>query len=106
MTARIDVRNGTVHIPADVADRYFDGIDAVVVLIRDGLLWILPVRQTAAGGCLLKRRNLAGDRVASAPDVFHANHLDDWVASKLEATWSADRGALIAEIGNCKLSLQ
>ena len=106
MTARIDVRSGAVYLSADVVERYFNGIDAVVVLVRDKQLWILPVHQSAAGGCLLKRRNLAGDRVASAPDVFRAHHLDDWVVDRLEATWSQDKGALIAEIGCCKPSLQ
>jgi len=95
MSALIDVRNGSVYLDAAVADRYFHGIDAVVMLIREGELHILPVHQMAAGGCLLKRRNAAGDRVASAPDVFHANDLGTWCADGLQAIWSSEKGALI-----------
>jgi hypothetical protein len=94
VSARVDVRAGSVYLPAAVADVYFRGVEAVVVLIRDGGLEILPVRQMAAGGCLLKVRNAAGDRLASAPDVFFANGLGDWTAAGLEAAWSPERGSL------------
>lgn len=98
MTARLDVRAGAVYLPAEVVDTYFSGIDAVILLIRDGALQILPVQQMAAGGCLLKVRNAAGDRVAVAPDVFHANGLGDWSAEALEARWSAEQGALLVDL--------
>lgn len=98
MSARIDVRNGAVYLDAEVVERYFKGIEAVIVLIREGELQILPVHQMAAGGCLLKLRNAAGDRVASAPDVFRANNLETWTAAGLMAAWSVEKGALIAAI--------
>ena len=98
MTAKIDVRNGSVYLSAAVVETYFRGIDAVVVLIREGRLEILPVQRMAAGGCLLKIRNAAGDRVAAAPDVFHANDLEAWTADGLDARWSGERGALMAEL--------
>ena len=98
MSARIDVRAGSVYLPAELADSYFHGVDAVALLIRDGVLQILPVRQTASGGCLLKIRNAAGDRVASAPDLFHANGLGDWQAAGLEARWCDNYGGLIIPI--------
>lgn len=75
------------------------GSMTVVMLIREDELHILPVHQMAAGGCLLKRRNAAGDRVASAPDVFGANGLETWCADGLEAVWSAEKGALIVALG-------
>ena len=99
MSAQIDVRSGSVYLDAAVADRYFGGVDAVVMLIREGELHILPVHQMAAGGCLLKWRNAAGDRVASAPDVFGAKGLETWCADGLEAVWSAEKGALIIALG-------
>jgi hypothetical protein len=102
MSDRIDVRNGAVYLDAGTVERYFKGIEAVILLIRDGELQILPVHQMAAGGCLLKQHNAAGDRVASAPDVFRANELENWSAKALEATWSNEKGALVAtlEIAN------
>ena len=98
MTARVAVRGGAVYLPAAVAETYFSGIDAVVLLIRDGALQILPVHRMAAGGCLLKVRNAAGDRVAATPDVFHANGLEAWAAEDLAARWSAAQGALVVDL--------
>lgn len=98
MTAKVDVRSGSVYLSAAVVETYFQNIGAVIVLIRDGSLQILPVHRMAAGGCLLKVRNAAGDRVASAPDVFHANDLGHWAATGLEAQWSADQGALLVDL--------
>ena len=98
MTARVTVRNGSVYLDRRTVDRYFPGIDAVIILIRDEQLQILPVHQMAAGGCLLKIRNAAGDRVASAADVFLEHGLQDWSAVDLEAAWSRELGALTVQI--------
>ena len=51
VTSGVDIRNGSVYLPAETVDRYFRGVDCVILLIRDGALLILPVRQAAAGGC-------------------------------------------------------
>ncbi len=93
MTATVDVRAGSVRLPADTARRYFGGIEAVVLLVRDGALLVLPVRRMEQGGCLLKLRNAAGDGVVSAPDMFVAHGLEGRSAEGLPATWSmADAG--------------
>ena len=98
MTARVDVRRGSVYLRAQDYDTYFAGVAAVILLIRDGTLQILPVRQMAAGGCLLKIRNAAGDRVATAPDVFAANDLGAWCEEGLAARWSPGQGALLVDL--------
>ena len=98
MHRTIDIKRGSIYISAEVYDTYFAGLEAVIVLIRDENLLILPVRQMATGGCLLKVRNARGDRVATAPDVFEAHGLSDFNADALEATWSSDEGALIAKL--------
>ncbi|SMF30687.1 hypothetical protein SAMN06265365_13736 [Tistlia consotensis] len=103
MTARVEVRDGAVYLPAALAETYFRGVDAVVLLIRGGALQVLPVRQAAAGGCLLKIRNAAGDRVAAAPDLFLAAGLGAWAAQGLEARWSSEAGALVVELPIQKL---
>ena len=100
MVRTVDVKRGSIYISAEVYDVYFKGLEAVIVLIRDGQLMILPVRQMAAGGCLLKMRNAKGDRVATAPDVFDAHGLQDFSAKALEATWSSEDGALVAALGD------
>ena len=95
---RLSVRRGSVYLPAALCARHFSGLDAVIVLIRDGRLMVLPVRQMSAGGTLLKIRNARGDRVAAAPDVFAANGLDDLEAEDLPVRWSAEDAALIADL--------
>lgn len=96
--ARVDVRRGAVYLPAELCARHFAGIDAVIVLIRERRLMVLPVMQATAGGCLLKIRNARGDRVAAAPDVFAANGLADFAAEGLPAAWSDEEAALIVAL--------
>lgn len=99
MTAHaVSVRRGSIYIPRAAADRYFRDVASVIVLIREGRLEILPVRHAAAGGCLLKIRNAAGDRVAVAMDVFAENGLSDWSADGLPAQWSDDHATLFVEL--------
>ncbi len=98
MAVRIGVRDGSVYLNRQTVETYFRHIDAVIILIRDQQLQILPVRQMAAGGCLLKVRNAVGDRVANSPDVFAEHGLSAWRDDDIEAVWSATLGALVAEI--------
>ena len=95
MTAKNAVRDGSIYLQAEDYERYFSGLDAVVVLIREGALHILPVQQLMSGGHLLKIRNANGDRVISAPDVFAEHDRLDWVAYDLTAQWIAEHGALV-----------
>lgn len=98
MSGTVDIRRGAVYLSAELCETYFRGIEAVIVLIRDGALMVLPVRQMAAGGCLLKIRNARGDRVAAATDVFAANGLAELTAEGLAAIWSASDGALVVPL--------
>lgn len=96
--ATIDIARGTVRFPAALVNTYFAQIDAVAVLIDGAVLRILPVRHVAAGGCLLKQCNLAGDRVAAAFDAFESSGLGDWEAKGLPVRWSSSDAALLADI--------
>lgn len=98
MSATLSIRSGSIYLSADDYDVYFRGLDAVIVIIRNNELHILPVQQVMAGGYILKIRGANGDRVVSAPDVFIEHDLMDWRAQSVEATWCADRGALICPI--------
>jgi len=100
MTARICVRDGAIYLPADVVATYFRGIDAVIVLLQERELRILPVHQATSGGCLLKLRNAAGDRVAQARDVFQDQDLLGFAAEDLAARWESGMGALCVELKN------
>ena len=94
MSATVDVVEGRILLPADLAAAYFAEVEAVVVLIDPDRISVLPVRHMAAGGCLLKQRNMAGDRVAAAPDVFRHVGLGAWQGKGLPALWSEADGAL------------
>lgn len=95
MTCTVTLRRGSLCFSRGDYDRFFSGVDSVV-LLRDGAtLLILPVMQAAAGGYLLKQRNLAGDRVAHAAGFFRENGIPDEVERESAAGWSGERAALI-----------
>jgi hypothetical protein len=92
----ISLKRGALYVTSDIYDRYFAGLEAVILLRRDRDLCILPVRHAAAGGYLLKLRNKAGDRVVHAPDFFREHGIDDNIELELSAVWSRESAALIA----------
>lgn len=98
MCAEISVKRGSIYVPADVYQLYFPGIEAIIAIIRDGVLQIMPVQHISAGGCLLKIRNTRGDRVAAAQDVFVANGLGEWSCDNLKAEWDQSLAALVCTI--------
>ncbi|NJO31797.1 MAG: hypothetical protein HC869_00330 [Rhodospirillales bacterium] len=98
MSATVSIARGGVYISADTYAKYFNGVDAVALIIRDGQLHILPVRHMASGGALLKIRNSAGDRVVTAPDLFASHGLEEWAADNVAAAWSSDHVALTIPI--------
>ena len=71
------MRRGALHFTREVYERFFAGLDNVV-LLRDGAdLLVLPVRHQAAGGYVIKLRNAAGDRMVNAADFFRDNGIED-----------------------------
>ncbi|MEZ0352353.1 hydrogenase maturation protease [Mycobacterium sp. pR1184] len=53
--------DGYLRLDAALAASRFPA-DAVAAVIRDGDLWLIPLRGPRSGGLLLKQRNPAGDR--------------------------------------------
>lgn len=94
--ATVTLRRGALYLSCEIYDRYFAGLEAVILLRRDRDLCILPVRHAAAGGYLLKLRNKLGDRVVHAPDFFREHGVHEDIALQLSAVWSTERGALVA----------
>lgn len=92
----VTVKRGSLYLGCDVYDRYFPGLDGVILLRRDDDLLILPVRHAASGGYLLKLRSAAGDRVVSAPDFFREQGIEEDCERHLAVTWSPEKGALCA----------
>jgi hypothetical protein len=92
----VSLKRGALYLSCEVYDRYFAGLETVILLRRDRDLCILPVRHAAAGGYLLKLRNKAGDRVVHAPDFFREYGVDESAVRELPVVWSSERGALVA----------
>jgi hypothetical protein len=92
----VGLKRGAIYLSCDVYDRYFAGLEAVILLRRGQDLCILPVRHAAAGGYLLKLRNKAGDRVVHAPDFFREHGIQENVSREWSVVWSAEQGALVA----------
>lgn len=77
---RLGARLAAVRFPSDAA----------TALVRDGELWLMPLRGPRSGGLLLKQRNPAGDRSVLIREV-----LDDRVPTgPCPARWDAAQGAL------------
>lgn len=81
--------DGYLRLDALLAGKRFPS-SAAVALVREGQLWLLPLRGPQSGGLLLKQRNPAGDRSALVRDV-----LSDRVPIGIRpAVWDDDQGAL------------
>ncbi len=61
--------DGSLHLDADVAARFFPA-DSLAARCDGDDLVLYPLRSTAAGGLLLKQRTAAGDRATLIHQVF------------------------------------
>lgn len=95
--ATVNVRRGSLHLDAQVCERYFSGLDAVILLRRDDDLYIMPVHNTAGGGYLLKLRNSVGDKIVNAMDFFREHGLDEFREFSFTVTWDQTMSALKAK---------
>ncbi len=96
MSGKVSIREGSIYLPHELVDTYFRDIDAVIVLIQQGELMVMPVHQATSGGSLLKVKNAAGDRVVQARDVFQDQEMLDFRADNLAVIWSSEKSALCA----------
>jgi hypothetical protein len=94
--ATLTLKRGSLYLSREVYDRYFPGLETIILLRRGDDLVILPVRHAAAGGYVLKLRNSAGDRVVHAPDFFRQHHIDEGSERTLAVQWSSESAGLVA----------
>jgi hypothetical protein len=88
--------HGYLVLGAELARAYFPG-DTILALRRDRELWLLPTRGAAAGGLVLKQRNLDGDRSVLVREVLE----DAPVTGSRAAFWDDANGALrVALVGH------
>ena len=92
-----EIRRGGLYLSREICDRYFAGLETVILLRRERDLLVMSVRHAAAGGYLLKRRNGAGDRLVFAPDFFREHGLGDEERREIPLGWEAGLAALVAK---------
>jgi hypothetical protein len=92
--ASIVLKRGALYISRDVCERYLAGLNTVILLRRESDLLILPVRNAASGGYLLKIRNAAGDRMVDGVDFFRSNNAYSADERLLTIAWSTELAAL------------
>lgn len=81
--------DGYLRLSRESAERFFPE-DSLVALWRNGELFLLPTRGAAAGGLLLKQRNVNGDRSLLLSEVFQFQ----MPTGVFEADWHNDVGGL------------
>ncbi len=81
--------DGYLRLAADLAASRFPS-DAVAAVVRDGALWLIPLRGPSSGGLLLKQRNPAGDRAALVREVLG----DDFPVGVRRAFWDDSQRAM------------
>lgn len=87
--------DGYIRLDAALAASRFPS-DAVVAVVRDGALWLVPLRGPRSGGLLLKQRNPAGDRTTLVREVLE-DHIPTGVQS---AFWDDAQAALRIPLGS------
>jgi hypothetical protein len=91
----VSIHRGALHFSAGVYERYFAGLENVVLLRDVDRLIVMPVRHAAAGGSLIKIRNAKGDRSVTAADFLRDAGIEDSADMTLTASWDEGRAALI-----------
>lgn len=87
--------DGYIRLDAALAASRFPS-DAVVAVVRDGALWLVPLRGPRSGGLLLKQRNPAGDRTTLVREV-----LEDRIPTGVHsAFWDDAQSALRIPLGS------
>lgn len=86
--------DGYLRLDAALAASRFPS-DAVAAVMRDGDLWLIPLRGPRGGGLLLKRRNPAGDRSLLIREVI----ADRPHTGVTRAFWDDERKSLRIALG-------
>jgi hypothetical protein len=84
---------GYLRICREDAERFFPE-GTLLALWRDDSLWLLPTRGAAAGGLMLKQRNVRGDRSLLISEVFEFQI----PVGSYSATWDDNLGGLRMEV--------
>ena len=90
--------DGYMRISRADAEHFFPE-DTLLAVWREETLVLLPTRGAAAGGLMLKRRNLDGDRSLLISEVFNF----DLPTGTFTAVWDDSIGGLRVAAEKCQL---
>ncbi len=85
--------DGYLRMDLEVAQEFFPE-DALVALVRNRSLYLLPTRGPAAGGLILKQRNLRGDRAVLILEVLQFGESGRIPSGFCEGAWDDAIGGL------------
>ena len=89
-TMQLDLSaDGYLRISREDAEHFFPE-DTLLAIWRDDSLVVLPTRGAAAGGLMLKQRNMRGDRSLLISEVFDF----EIPSGQFTATWDDSIGGL------------
>jgi hypothetical protein len=98
MNHTVCVGRGRVLVPLETYERYLGGAAAGALLAREGQVFLMPLNGPVAGGALLKRKNLRGDRVMLASDFLNEHGIDPFATDReYVVRWITEAGALLIE---------
>jgi len=92
------IHRGSLYLSHEHYEKYFNGLDAVILVMQDAKMLLMPVHNEAGGGLLMKIRNAQGDRVVHAQEFLMFHGMDE-VDAELTGSWDSDRCALVLETG-------
>jgi hypothetical protein len=95
---RIRISRGSIYLDRDLYDACLSGVSAVATVVREGRVYLLPLRGPAAGGLLLKVRNARGDRVVHADEFLHTLGISSIAPERwVSVRWMPDMAGLLLE---------
>src|ERR1700735_1938944 len=95
---RIRISRGSIYLDRDLYTSCWSGVCAVAAVVREGRVYLLPLRGPAAGGLLLKVRNARGDRVVHADEFLHTLGISSIAPERwVTVRWMPDMAGLLLE---------
>ncbi len=91
---QVRIADGSLYLDAEVYDRWFQGVQTVVLLGDPSTLLIVPVVHAPTGGLLVKIRNARGDRVVHAPEALAGRGISRDFFGVFPAAWDPQAAAL------------
>lgn len=92
----VKINNGYIYLDAEICERYFPSVETVALLKTSEVeLLVMPLKNQAAGGLLLKRKNSRGDRVIAAMDFLRNLEIEDYSNILCDCRWDSEAQGLV-----------